>query len=129
VSDWTLGAEARALDGGFRCLTMTILDYHRNHNRQLCLWSGVALAARRADVIAAITAAAAPHLDETALRAVRGAASVMAMNNVYYRFLHFTGDGSEYQRLPARLRMQMIGNPGVDHVDFELWCLAAATAA
>jgi alkyl hydroperoxide reductase subunit D len=85
-----------------------------------------ALATRHAGVIAAITADAAAHLDEVALRAARGAASVMAMNNVYYRFLHFVGDGSEYHRLPARLRMQVIGNPGVDAVDFELWCLAAS---
>ena len=85
-----------------------------------------ALATRQRDVIATITAAAAPHLDDVALRAVRGAASVMAMNNVYYRFLHFVGEGSDYHRLPARLRMQVIGNPGVDHVDFELWCLAAS---
>ena len=44
----------------------------------------------------------------------------------YYRFLHFVGDGNDYQALPARLRMQMIGNPGVDALDFELWCLAAS---
>ena len=85
-----------------------------------------ALAARNADVTRAVAAAAAPHLDDAARRAVEGAASVMAMNNVYYRFLHFVGDGNPYQGLPARLRMQVIGNPGVDHVDFELWCLAAS---
>lgn len=85
-----------------------------------------ALATRQRDVIAAVTAAATPHLDEAALRAVRGAASVMAMNNVYYRFLHFVGDGSDYHKLPARLRMQMIGTHGVDPVDFELWCLVAS---
>lgn len=85
-----------------------------------------ALAARNPDVTRAIAAAAAPHLDEVAARAAQAAASVMAMNNVYYRFLHFVGDGNEYQQLPARLRMQAIGNPGVDHLDFELWCLAAS---
>ncbi|MBK9032701.1 MAG: carboxymuconolactone decarboxylase family protein [Myxococcales bacterium] len=85
-----------------------------------------ALAARQPDVIAAVTAAAGAHLDEAALRAARGAASVMAMNNVYYRFLHFVGEGNDYQALPARLRMQLIGNPGVDALDFELWCLAAS---
>ena len=85
-----------------------------------------ALATRQREVIAAITAAAAPHLDDVALRAARGAASVMAMNNVYYRFLHFVGEGNDYQALPARLRMQLIGNPGVDALDFELWCLAAS---
>jgi len=85
-----------------------------------------ALATRQREVIAAITAAAAPHLDDVALRAARGAASVMAMNNVYYRFLHFVGEGNDYQALPARLRMQLIGNPGVDALDFGLWCLAAS---
>ena len=45
---------------------------------------------------------------------------------MYYRALHFLGDGREYPALPARLRMQVIGNHGVDHVDFELWCLAAS---
>jgi len=85
-----------------------------------------ALATRQPAVIRAITAAASAHLDEAALKAARGAASVMAMNNVYYRFLHFLGEGNEYHRIPARLRMQLIGSPGVDHVDFELWCLAAS---
>ncbi len=85
-----------------------------------------ALASRNAEVIRAVSAAAAPHLDEPTTNAARAASSIMAMNNVYYRFLHFMGDGSEYKTLPARLRMQVIGNPGVDHADFELWCLAAS---
>ena len=86
-----------------------------------------ALAARNAEVIRAVAAAAAPHLDEPAAQAARAAASIMAMNNVYYRFLTFTGgDASPYKTMPARLRMQVIGNPGVDHADFELWCLAAS---
>jgi alkyl hydroperoxide reductase subunit D len=50
----------------------------------------------------------------------------MAMNNIYYRFQHMMGGGSAYADLPARLRMQIIGRPGVDSVDFELWCLAAS---
>ncbi|MEZ4403409.1 MAG: carboxymuconolactone decarboxylase family protein [Kofleriaceae bacterium] len=85
-----------------------------------------AVAARNPEVTAAVTAAAAGHLEPAGLRAARGAASVMAMNNVYYRFLHFVGDGTDYAALPARLRMQLIGNPGVDALDFELWCLAAS---
>ena len=28
--------------------------------------------------------------------------------------------------LPARLRMNVIGKPGVDKADFELWCLAVS---
>ena len=57
--------------------------------------------------------------------AAKGAAAIMGMNNVYYRFLHFMGDGLEYATMPARLRMQVIGNPGIDKLDFELACLAA----
>lgn len=91
---------------------------------------GTALAAattsRNAEVATAIAADAIAHLSPEAIHAARGAASIMGMNNVYYRFLHMMGDGSEYAQLPARLRMQIIGKPGVDHLDFELWCLAAS---
>ena len=50
---------------------------------------------------------------------------MMAMNNVYYRFLHLASN-PEYKTIPARLRMQLIGKPGVDKLDFELWCLAVS---
>jgi alkyl hydroperoxide reductase subunit D len=69
--------------------------------------------------------AAAPLSPET-LAAARGAAAIMGMNNIYYRFVHFMGDASEYGHMPARLRMQIIGNPGIDKLDFELACLAAS---
>jgi alkyl hydroperoxide reductase subunit D len=84
-----------------------------------------AIAARNPEVLRAIAADAAPHLDEAARRAAKAAAAVMAMNNVYYRFLHMVEEPS-YATLPARLRMQVIGNPGVPHVDFELWSLAVS---
>jgi alkyl hydroperoxide reductase subunit D len=83
-----------------------------------------AVASRNAEVVAAI-AAAAP-LSAEAAGAARGAAAIMAMNNIYYRFQHIMGDGSSYAQFPARLRMQILGRPGVDPVDFGLWCLAAS---
>src|SRR3546814_9534653 len=49
----------------------------------------------------------------------------MAMNNVYYRFVHIAAN-KEYGKLPARLRMNVIGKPGVEKVDFELWSLAVS---
>ncbi len=82
------------------------------------------VASRNAEVVAAIAADA--QLSPEAAAAARGAAAIMAMNNIYYRFQHMMGDGSAYAQFPARLRMQIIGKPGVDHVDFELWCLAAS---
>ena len=32
----------------------------------------------------------------------------------------------EYRTLPARLRMNLIANPGVDKTDFELWSMAVS---
>ncbi len=49
----------------------------------------------------------------------------MAMNNVYYRFLHLASN-KEYGTMPARLRMNVIAKPGVDKADFELWSLAVS---
>jgi len=66
------------------------------------------------------------QLSSEAAAAARGAAAIMGMNNIYYRFQHTMGEGSPYAQLPARLRMQIIGKPGVEQVDFELWCLAAS---
>ncbi len=50
----------------------------------------------------------------------------MGMNNIYYRALHIMHNGEEYRTLPARLRMTVIGNPGVDKTDFELWSTAVS---
>ncbi len=49
----------------------------------------------------------------------------MAMNNIYYRSLHLMADHS-YLKLPAKLRMNAIGNPGIPKSDFELYCLAVS---
>jgi alkyl hydroperoxide reductase subunit D len=49
----------------------------------------------------------------------------MAMNNVYYRFTHLVGS-EEYARLPAKLRMNVMANPGTSRENFELWSLAVS---
>ncbi len=83
-----------------------------------------ALASRNAAVIRAIMAEFAPKLSAEALTAAKAAAAIMAMNNVYYRFVHLAG--GDYAAMPARLRMNVIGKPGVEKVDFELWSLAVS---
>lgn len=83
-----------------------------------------ALASRNAAVTVAIMAEFAPALSPAALEAAKAAASIMAMNNIYYRFVHLVG--GDYINLPARLRMNVIGKPGVEKVDFELWSLAVS---
>lgn len=82
-----------------------------------------ALATGNAHVIAQIEAVAREHLSAEALTAAKSAAAIMAMNNVYYKF---TGWMEDYRTLPAKLRMNVIGNPGVEKVDFELWSLAVS---
>ena len=84
-----------------------------------------ALASRNAEVIKAAAAEANPHLSDEAKSAAKAAAAVMGMNNIYYRFVHLVSDQT-YQTLPARLRMNVIANPGVDKADFELWSLAVS---
>ncbi len=92
------------------------------------IW-GVALAAaiasRHVPFARNIEALAAAHLTAAELNAARAAAAVMGMNNIYYRFLHLVDD-AEYKQLPARLRMNVLANPGVDKVDFELLSLAVS---
>jgi alkyl hydroperoxide reductase subunit D len=84
-----------------------------------------AIAARNAQLVRAIETWAEPHLDAAHLQAARSAAAIMGMNNIYYRFLHLVED-SEYQTMPARLRMNVIGNPGIDKLEFELLSLAVS---
>jgi alkyl hydroperoxide reductase subunit D len=83
-----------------------------------------ALAGRNPDVIREIETEAAQHLTPEAQTAARAAAAIMAMNNIYYKFTGMMGE--DYRNLPAKLRMNVIGNPGVDKVDFELWSLAVS---
>jgi lipoyl-dependent peroxiredoxin subunit D len=84
-----------------------------------------ALASRNARLIAAVSAEAAQRLSPEAVTAAKAAASIMAMNNIYYRFTHLASD-PDYGTMPARLRMNVIANPGVEKADFELWSLAVS---
>jgi len=84
-----------------------------------------AIASRNTEFTRQIEALATAHLDETHLNASRAAAAIMGMNNVYYRFLHLVED-AEYSSMPARLRMNIIGNPGIAKIDFELISLAVS---
>ena len=84
-----------------------------------------AIAARYVPLSRAIETLASLHLAEGELRAARAAAAVMGMNNIYYRFLHLVED-AEYRQMPARLRMNVIANPGIDKNDFELMALAVS---
>jgi alkyl hydroperoxide reductase subunit D len=84
-----------------------------------------AFASRNAGVIAAVNAEFAGKLAPADFTAAKAAAAIMGMNNVYYRFLHLS-ENAEYQRLPAKLRMNVIAAPGTARENFELWSLAVS---
>ncbi len=92
------------------------------------IWSvalAAAIASRNGALTRAIEAAALGQLDAAHLQAARAAAAIMGMNNIYYRFLHLVED-AEYQSMPARLRMNVLANPGIDQLDFELLSLSVS---
>lgn len=84
-----------------------------------------AIASRNQQLVRAIETWSQTQLDAAHAQAARAAAAIMGMNNIYYRFLHLVED-SEYQTMPARLRMSVIGNHGIDKLDFELLSLAVS---
>ncbi len=84
-----------------------------------------AMATENAFVMREIADEAAQNMDATAIDAAKAAAAVMAMNNVYYKFVG-SANNATYKTMPAKLRMNVIANPGVDKGDFELWSLAVS---
>jgi lipoyl-dependent peroxiredoxin subunit D len=90
---------------------------------------GIALASaysiKNSALIEAVLSEVKPVLSEAEINAAKSAASIMAMNNIYYRFIHLVHD-KDFSNMPANLRMSVIGNPGIDKVNFELNCLAVS---
>jgi alkyl hydroperoxide reductase subunit D len=99
-----------------------------NSGLSLSQVQGIALASayatKHAGVIGAIAGEAA-GLSPEEVNAAKAAATVMAMNNVYYRFIHLVQD-AELAQMPAGLRMNVIGSPGIDKITFELYSLAVS---
>jgi alkyl hydroperoxide reductase subunit D len=84
-----------------------------------------AIATRNKPLIETIESQARETLDDDYFKASKAAAAVMGMNNIYYRFLHLASN-DEYAKMPARLRMTVVGSPGIDKADFELFSLAVS---
>ncbi|WP_327343729.1 carboxymuconolactone decarboxylase family protein [Streptomyces europaeiscabiei] len=92
------------------------------------LWGTVlatAIASRSAVVLRELAPEARARLSPQAYTAARSAAAMMALSNVFFRTRHLLSDHA-YGDLRTGLRMNVIGDPGVDRVDFELWSLAVS---
>ncbi len=61
------------------------------------------------------------------IEGIKAAATIMAMNNIYYRYLHLLEGQDELKKLPAKLRMSVIGKPGIEKVNFEIYSLAVSS--
>lgn len=102
-------------------------DLHEALNESQ-VWSialASAIASRNKELISVIASEAGAKLSEEQLKGAKSAAAIMGMNNIYYRFLHLASN-DEYSKMPAALRMTVIGNPGIEKTDFELLSLAVS---
>jgi alkyl hydroperoxide reductase subunit D len=100
-------------------------DQLLGNDRKLGLLLACAHGSGYRPLVAAAEAEVERNLSDTVANAARGAAAVMAMNNVYYRFVNLVAN-PEYGTMPAKLRMNFIGSHGVAKDDFELFSLAVS---
>ncbi|MCA8909993.1 MAG: carboxymuconolactone decarboxylase family protein [Rhodospirillaceae bacterium] len=84
-----------------------------------------ALAVGNAVATRELVDAFAGDLSPEQLTAAKGAAAIMAMNNVYYRTTHMLAN-TEYKQFQSKLRMNILASHGIDKTDFELWSLAVS---
>ncbi|MEW2394588.1 alkyl hydroperoxide reductase [Streptomyces sp. NPDC046862] len=92
------------------------------------LWGTVlatAIASRSPIVLRELAPEARAHLSPEAYTAARSAAAMTTLSNVFHRTRHLLSDPA-YGTLRAGLRMNVLGDPGVERVDFELWSLAVS---
>lgn len=90
-----------------------------------CIALASAYATRNFEVITAISSFASELLAKEEIAAIKAATTIMSMNNIYYRFTHVI-ENQQYHALPAKLRMNIMANPGIDKIIFELSSLAVS---
>ena len=106
-------------------LSSILNDQLLGEERKLGLLLSCAHGSGYKPLVEAAEAEAAGKLSEQIADAARGAAALMAMNNVYYRFVHLVAN-PEYGTMPAKLRMNLIGSHGIAKEDFELFSIAVS---
>jgi alkyl hydroperoxide reductase subunit D len=84
-----------------------------------------AIAAKSPRLREALVTDAMAEVDAGVIEDARAAASLMAMNNVYYRFRHMVGKPA-YQAKSPRLRMNRLAQVLGSKADFELMSLAVS---
>ena len=106
-------------------LSSILSDQLLGDERKLALLLTCAHGSGYRPLVAAAESEVEGKLAENVANAARGAAALMAMNNVYYRFVHLTSN-PEYGTMPAKLRMNFMAQHGIAKEDFELFSLAVS---
>ncbi len=96
-----------------------------NDNQQWLVALSCAFTLKNAALTEATLKDAAAVVGDDVLDDAKAVASLMAMNNVFYRFRHMVGKET-YSTMPARLRMNRLAKPATNKADFELASLAAS---
>ncbi len=96
-----------------------------NDQQKWGVFLATAFAVGEPTTIQAINGEVQGKLSAEAQRAAKAAAAIMGMNNVYYRFTHLVHNET-YRTTPAKLRMTVIGAPGIEKADFELYSMAVS---
>lgn len=84
-----------------------------------------AYATGQASLIVALEGEASGRLTPAARTAAKSAATIMAMNTVYYAAINQLSN-HDYRGQPPGLAMTALSQKDVDKIDFELWALAVS---
>jgi alkyl hydroperoxide reductase subunit D len=106
-------------------LSSILNDQQLGEERKNALLLACAHGSGHRPLVAAAEAEVEGKLSPEVANAARGAAALMAMNNVYYRFVHLVAN-PEYGTMPAKLRMNFMASHGIPKDDFELFSLAVS---
>lgn len=103
-------------------------NVNKAHLTEVQIWGSVysaAIAARNPKIVNLFEEQAKAHLSEKEMEACKGAAALMAMNNIYWRFWYLVED-KDYLSIPDGLSKALLTNHHVEEVDFECWALAVS---
>jgi alkyl hydroperoxide reductase subunit D len=106
-------------------LSSILNDQQLGDERKNALLLACAHGSGHRPLVAAAEAEVEGKLSPEIANAARGAAALMAMNNVYYRFVHLVAN-PEYGTMPAKLRMNFMASHGIAKDEFELFSLAVS---
>jgi alkyl hydroperoxide reductase subunit D len=105
--------------------TTVLKEEKLTENQRYGILLASAYATKSNELIQDVEALVADKLSDEEQTAIKAAVAIMAMNNIYYRYLHLVSD-KDYIKMPAGLRMNVMANPGIEKSDFELYSLAVS---